>query len=149
MHYSRVIASILRMEDLLSDKLPLSKCVPQGSILGPTLFETHFNITHTAERSHIHLDADDTILYTSSASLNTGPTNFYLHLNTSKTKPIKCSCTMFSLDNSNNQLINPLQQMGVWLDCFAELNIELVSCTTINPVCKAVDGENFNPSDIW
>lgn len=45
----------------------LSKGVPQGSILGPTLFSIFVNIT----THYIHFYADDTILYTSSPSLRT------------------------------------------------------------------------------
>ena len=50
--------------------------VPQGSNLGPTLFSVLINdVTLAAGDSLIHLDADDTILYTSGPSLDTVLTN--------------------------------------------------------------------------
>ena len=56
----------------MSGPLAVSTGVPQGSILGLTLFSVYINdVTLAAGESLIHLYADDTILYTSGPSLDT------------------------------------------------------------------------------
>ena len=49
----------------MSGPLAISMGVPQGSILGPTIFSVYINDVAAAGDSLIHLYADDTILYTS------------------------------------------------------------------------------------
>ena len=56
--------------------------VPQGSILGRTLFSVYINdVALAAGYSLIHLYADDTILYALGPSLDTVLTNFQMSFN--------------------------------------------------------------------
>ena len=115
--------------------------VPQGSILGPTLFSVFINdVALAAGDSLIHLYADDTILYTSGPSLDTVLTNLQMSfnaiqlsfrglqllLNASKNK-----CMLFNrslpgparpssfttLDGSDLEYLDNYKYLSVWLDC--------------------------------
>uniref|UniRef100_A0A4W5JWS3 Reverse transcriptase domain-containing protein n=1 Tax=Hucho hucho TaxID=62062 RepID=A0A4W5JWS3_9TELE len=131
----------VKLEGLLSGPLAVSMGVPQGSILGPTLFSVYINdVALAAGDSLIHLYADDTILYTSGPSLDTVLTNLQtsfnaiqhsfrglqLLLNTSKTKcmlfnrslpaPARPS-SITTLDGSDLEYVDNYKYLGVWLDC--------------------------------
>ena len=59
----------IKPENLLSQPLPVTKGVPQGSILGPTFFSIYINIIAQAVGSSlIHLYADYTVLYSAGPS---------------------------------------------------------------------------------
>ena len=61
----------IKSEHLPSQPLPVTKGVPQGSILGPTLFSIYINnIAQAVGSSLIHLYADDTVLYSAGPSLD-------------------------------------------------------------------------------
>ena len=66
----------------MSEPLAVPMGVPQGSILGPTLFSVYINDVALAAGEYlIHLYADDTILYTSGPSLDTVLTNLQTSFN--------------------------------------------------------------------
>jgi hypothetical protein len=131
----------VKSEGLLSRPMAASIGVPQGSILGPTLFSVYINdVALAAGDSLIHLYADDTILYTSCPSLDTVLTNLQTSFNTiqhsfrglqlllsaSKTKwmlfnwllPTPSHPTSITtLDSSDLEYVDNYKYLGVWLDC--------------------------------
>jgi hypothetical protein len=61
----------IKVDNVLSDPLPIQYGVPQGSILGPLLFIIYINnISSVVNCCRVQLYADDTLLYVSSPSVN-------------------------------------------------------------------------------
>jgi hypothetical protein len=70
------------VSDWLSGPQAVPMGLPQGSILGPTLFSVYIkDVALAAGDSLIHLYADDTILYTSGPSLDSMLTNLQTSFN--------------------------------------------------------------------
>ena len=63
-------SQFISYQDVQSDKRSISYGVPQGSVLGPTLFNVYINgISDVCENSNTFLYADDTEIYSSSKDI--------------------------------------------------------------------------------
>ena len=81
-NYFSDIVECVKSEGLLSGPLAVSMGVLQGSILRLTFFSVYINdVALAACDSLIHLYLDDTILYTSGPSLDTGLSNLQTSFN--------------------------------------------------------------------
>lgn len=69
--YLRNRLQSVAIEDILSNPLEVTRGVPQGSILGPTLFSLYINdLPETLSHCNIHIYADDVQLYLGSDENN-------------------------------------------------------------------------------
>ena len=137
---SQIEFSVSNRRAFCPEPLAVSLGVPQGSILGLTLFSVYINdVALAAGDSLIHLYADDTIVYTSGPSLDTVLTNLQtsfnaiqlsfrglqLLLNASKTKcmlfnrslPAPARPSSITTLGGSDLYVDNYKFLGVWLDC--------------------------------
>ena len=100
----------VRVNDMLSEYLPVKYGVPQGSILGPTLFSIYINdIIEIVKDSSLTLYADDTVLYNTDHvglqqdldRISRWCENNLLTINTKKSQYLRTSIITKSTANEN------------------------------------------------
>lgn len=125
----------VKLDGIYSDWKPLKVGVPQGSLLGPLLFNIYINdLNLQVTNSSLRLYADDTTEYASDASppvlefiinsdlyiLSTWLRQNYLQINASKTQAMAIGPVSyrynFSVDNNEVDVNDTLKILGVTLD---------------------------------
>lgn len=146
-HRSQTVKS----ENLTSQPLTITKGVPQGSSLGPTLFSIYINnLVDPISNASIHLYADDTIIYTSAPNLPSAMSslqiNFHaiqqalsenkLLLNSAKTKYMIFSnkkptpshtagLALTTIDNIPVEQVSQYKYLGIWIDEFLNFSTHI------------------------
>lgn len=139
----------MKTENITSEPLSITKGVPQGSILGPTLFSIYINeVAKAVGSSQIHLYADDTIIYSAGPSLHAAVStlqqsltsiqqsfhNLHLLLNSKKTKcmlfdrknlNISSPPKIFSADGLELEFVSSYKYLGLWLDSSLSFNTHI------------------------
>lgn len=145
-YLTNVIASFLtnrtfrvRINNCLSDKKQISAGIPQGSILGPILFNIFVHDIPAPPTSTIAMYADDTAVITQDSDIHVAANKLQNALNILqdwfikwqlKLNPLKCEAKIFTLrrpHNPNNITINgeeimwnpadnAIKYLGVYLD---------------------------------
>ncbi|KAL4085157.1 hypothetical protein QTP88_027450 [Uroleucon formosanum] len=96
----------VKINDNFSDFAPITAGVPQGSILGPTLFNVYISDIPQTPRTNIALFADDTTIFAESRNIEAIIENLQNHLNILSSwcknwkisiNPLKSASIMFSL----------------------------------------------------
>lgn len=129
----------VRINNCLSDKKQINAGIPQGSILGPILFNVFVHDIPLPPTSTIAMYADDTAIITQDHDIHTAANKLQNALNTLqdwfmkwqlKLNPTKCEAKIFTLrrpQNPNNIIINDeeiiwnptdsaIKYLGVYLD---------------------------------
>lgn len=122
------------IESVLSDFKPVMSGVPQGSVLGPTLFLIFINDIHIGVISKIRLFADDCVIYRAVTHHNDCEEldkdlrllsewchDWHMNINNSKTKLVRfTTCNNFvshtyTINNEVIELVESFKYLGVYL----------------------------------
>lgn len=138
----------VRVENQYSDPRKMAAGVPQGSCLSPLLFMIFINDIPSNQGTHLNLYADDTMLYSTSISINHAARKLQIHLdkvlywlkewklslNTIKTEAIRFGrrlkkATPLSIDGSMIPWQNHIKYLGVNLDSKLRFNLHTTQIT--------------------
>src|SRR5713101_5527629 len=107
----------VKLDSKFSNKFCTKSGVPQGSILGPTLFNLYINDIAQTEETTLAMYADDTVLLSSSINVNVAMTNLqkaadnverWCHSWRMKMNPKKTVAIMFR-PNKKDRYLPPLK----------------------------------------